>query len=97
MNQQQYEQIKAQLKQERDTQSEIARGWRECPICSTAWERKHPMCDTHRTAGDRATQARKDLNDHIKGNCPPHLIPPSREERRLAWLNRRGMKGVWER
>lgn len=97
MDQSTYERIKAELKAERDEQSAIYNEWRECPVCNTAWEGKHPMCERHRTAGDRADQARKDLKAHIQGNCPPHLLHPTREQTRLAYLHRRGLKGVWER
>lgn len=95
MDQQTYERIKADLKHERDTQAEIGEGWRTCPICKDQW-RHHQSCDTHRIARQRSTAARDALKAHINDNRIGAPLP-TREERRLQWLHRRGLKGVWER
>lgn len=90
-----YETEKARLKAERDTQSAIYQGWRDCPICKEAW-RTHVQCDTHRNARNRASKARDDLAAFINDNCPAHLRPPSREESMRNRLARWGKKPVWD-
>jgi hypothetical protein len=94
MDQATYERIKTELKAERETQREIGEGWRTCPICKDQW-RHNQQCDTHRQARQRSIAARDALRQHINDNrlgAPP----PTREERRLASLNRKGIKGVWQ-